>query len=275
MDKQEPFDLNIYPIRPNQQKNPMKKKIHPNLMNIENGCLCLCVAPVRSGKSSLISNLLLSKNFYKDAFDYVVIISNTAFNDDTSRFLVDKYKGSVYDRYDDKIIQDIITYQESFTDKRDQKRFALILDDFIGIKSSSLIWKLCSRYRHYNCGMLFMASQNFKSLPPIARNNASHYLLGNITNMKEMEKLSSELSDSFGGDKSFRSLMNEVHGTEKYQWAYADLTHNPPKLYKNFDNLLYQGGKKGSYLEIDEDNNINNKNKMKRQKDENNESSCE
>ena len=87
-------------------------------------------------------------------FDYVVIISNTAFNDDTSRFLVDKYKGSLYDRYDDKIIQDIITYQESFTDKREQKRFALILDDFIGIKSSSLIWKLCSRYRHYNCCML-------------------------------------------------------------------------------------------------------------------------
>ena len=46
-----------------------------------------------------------------------------------------------------------------------------------------------------------MASQNFKSLPPTARNNTSHYLLGNITNMKEMEKLSDELSDSFGGDK--------------------------------------------------------------------------
>lgn len=244
-------DLNIYPIKPDGTENRLKRPIHPNLPNIANGACVVCVAPVRSGKSTMISNLLLSKNFYLDMFEYVVIISNTIHNDRTSRFLKEKYPHSCYDRYSDKIINDLIAYQESFKKKEEQPLCAVICDDFIGIKATSAVWKLCSRYRHYNIGLLMMSSQNFKSMPPIARNNASHYLLGNITNQKEMEKLSMELGDSFGGDKNFRSLMAQTHA-EKYNWAYMDLTDNPPKFYKNFDNLLFQGGfKQGKYLEVE------------------------
>jgi len=246
-------DLQIYPIKPDGTENKLKREIHPNLPNVANGACVLCVAPVRSGKSTLISNLLLSKHFYADIFDYVVIISNTIHNDRTSRFLLEKFPNTCYDRYEDKIIGDLIKYQESFK-KSEQPLFAIILDDFIGIKQSSLIYKFVSRYRHYNCGLCLMATQNFKSVPPIVRNNNSHVLLGKITNMKEMEKLSEEYGDSFGGDKNFRRLL--IQATQgKYNWAYLDFTQNPPLFYKNFNELLWGDTNSSSkkYLNEDED----------------------
>jgi len=241
-------DLKIYPIKPDGTENKLKREIHPNLPNVANGACVLCVSPVRSGKSTLISNWLLSKSFYADIFDYVVIISNTIKNDRTSRFLLEKFPNTCYDRYTDKIITDIIKYQESFK-KSEQPLFAIVLDDFIGIKNSSVIYKFVSRYRHYNCGLLMMATQNFKSVPPIVRNNNSHVLLGKITNMKELEKLSEEYGDSFGGDKNFRRLLaNATEG--KYNWAYLNFTENPPLMWKNFDEALWghQAEKPAEYL---------------------------
>jgi len=47
--------------------------------------------------------------------------------------------------------------------------------------------------------------------------------------------------------------MAQTH-REKYNWSYIDLTDNPPKFYKNFDTLLYQGGfKQGKYLEVEDE----------------------
>ena len=52
--------------------------------------------PSGSGKSTLLNSLLLRKSFYNDMFDNVTIISPTIKNDQTSRFLHEKYKGSCF-----------------------------------------------------------------------------------------------------------------------------------------------------------------------------------
>ena len=47
------------------------------------------VSPVKTGKSTIISNLLLNEGFYgHEYFDDVFIISNTINNDQTSRFVM-------------------------------------------------------------------------------------------------------------------------------------------------------------------------------------------
>ena len=75
--------------------------------------------------------MLLNSEFYdgQERFDQVNIISNTIANDITSRFL--KKAFDVYDSYDDRIIDGIVSKQKAF-EKEDQPEIAVILDDCLG-----------------------------------------------------------------------------------------------------------------------------------------------
>ena len=67
---------------PSQREKPL----HPHLPQPP-ACV-LMVSPVKTGKSTIISNLLLNENFYgHEYFDEVFVISNTINNDQTSRFI--------------------------------------------------------------------------------------------------------------------------------------------------------------------------------------------
>ena len=159
------MDLTILPIKESGDEQKLKKPIHPNLPNIATGQLGLMISPVKTGKSTIISNLLLSPAFCRDQFDIVCVISNTIHNDTTSRFLKEKFPDTVFDQYSDETIKNIINYQKSFP-KKDQPFIAIILDDFLGIKSNSIMYNLLTRFRHFSVGLLLMASQLFRGLPP-------------------------------------------------------------------------------------------------------------
>eukprot|EP01045_Picozoa_sp_COSAG04_P009349 COSAG04_NODE_539_length_12879_cov_5.371205_1_plen_125_part_10 len=103
--------------------NVKAKYHHPNLPCVGcgvpgGGALLLMISPVKTGKSTIISNLLLNDSFFgQEYFDDVQIISNTIKNDVTSRFLNQAF--NVYDYYDDAIIDGLINRQKGF-DKIDQ-----------------------------------------------------------------------------------------------------------------------------------------------------------
>ena len=231
-------DLTILPIRQTGKEQKLKKPINPILPNIASGQLGIMISPVKSGKSTVISNLLLNPAFYRDQFDIVYIISNTIHNDATSRFLKQQFPDTIFDKYSDETIQNIITYQNSF-EKDKQPFIALILDDFLGIKSNSMIYHLATRFRHYNIGLLLMASQLFRGLPPVLRSNATFVILGS-PNPSEFEllKMAEEYGGVFGGDKEFLALYKEAT-PNRYDFLFMDLTHNPPKAYSNFKTLIY------------------------------------
>ena len=72
--------------------------------DISTGQLGLLVGKVKSGKGVLISNLLMNKNFYKDQFDMVYIISPTTLLYPTSKApKPTKYLEKVADRSDDEL----------------------------------------------------------------------------------------------------------------------------------------------------------------------------
>ncbi len=82
------------------------------------------ISPVKTGKSTIISNLFLNEDFYgQEFFDDVKIISNTIKNDVTSRFLNKAFE--VYDFYSDEIIDGIVENQKKF-DKADQPNLAVV-----------------------------------------------------------------------------------------------------------------------------------------------------
>lgn len=236
-------DLTILPIKDDPTKHKLKYPIHPNLPDISTGQLGLLVGKVKSGKGVLISNLLMNKNFYKDQFDLVYVISPTIYSDKTSRFLREQFPNTIFDKYSDKIIEDIIKYQESFP-KEERPFIAVIADDIVGSLSNSIsnkpysLYSLLARYRHYNIGLMLIATQNLRSVPAIARANASFVMLSRTSNQKELEKITEEFGDSFGSQKNFLKLYNEAT-REPYSWAYLNFNENPPLFYKNFTTLLF------------------------------------
>jgi hypothetical protein len=223
--------------------DPPKEKIkplHPHLP--QPPALLLMISPIRTGKSTIINNLLLNSQFFgQDFFDEVMCISPTIYNDKTSRFL--KKAFDCYDEYDDAIIDGLIEKQEGYEDPADRPDVAVILDDIIGvIRREAKVNHLASRFRHYNIKLLLMSSQNYRKVSPIIRSNATNMIIGSpFPNMKELGKIAEEIGDQFSGADNFLKIYYQAT-PNKYDFLYLDLQSNPPLAYRNFDEVIAVGG---------------------------------
>jgi hypothetical protein len=57
-------DLTVLAVKPPPDDEISKIPIHPNLPDINTGAMVLLISPVKTGKSTLVSNLLLNPAFY-------------------------------------------------------------------------------------------------------------------------------------------------------------------------------------------------------------------
>ena len=219
------------------------KPLHPHLP--QPPALLLMISPIRTGKSTIISNLLLNSHFYgQDYFDEVMCISPTIYNDKTSRFL--KKAFDCYDGYNDEIITQLIQKQEAFAQDgniEERPEVAVILDDILGtIRREANVNHLASRFRHYGIKLLLMSSQNYRSVSPVIRSNATNMIIGSpFPNTKELGKIAEEIGDQFGGYDNFLKIYYTAT-PEKYDFLYLDLQSNPPLAYHNFEKVIAQGG---------------------------------
>ena len=224
-------------------KDPPKEKIkplHPHLP--QPPALLLMISPIRTGKSTIINNLLLNSKFFgQDFFDEVMCVSPTIYNDKTSRFL--KKAFDCYDEYDDSIIDNLIEKQEGYEDPQERPDVALILDDIIGlIRREAKVNHLASRFRHYNIKLLLMSSQNYRKVSPVIRSNCTNMIIGSpFPNMKELGKIAEEMGDQFGGADNFLKIYYQAT-PNKYDFLHLDLQSNPPLAYHNFDEIIAVGG---------------------------------
>lgn len=223
---------------------PDKNPIHEHLPQIAGpggGALVLMVSPVKTGKSTLISNMLLNDAFYdaQERFDSTTIISNTIANDVTSRFLAKAF--NTYESYCDSTIDGIVSHQKSF-DKEDQPEIAVVLDDCLGsIRREAKINHLASRFRHFNIKLLIISSQNFRSCSPIIRQNATNVIVGSpFPNQKELGKMAEEYGDVFGGSTNWLKIY-KLATPEKYCFLHMDFQTNPPTAYRCFEDKIAEG----------------------------------
>ena len=227
----------ILPIREPEKEKP-RKILHPHLPELPT-IMVLCM-PTKSGKSSILSNLILREDFYKGVFDNVTIMSNTIDQDVTSRFL--RKACDCYTGYDDNVLANIINQQKQFDDE-DRPFVGMIFDDILGsVKRSSYLNHLVTRSRHYGVGLLAISVQSFKAVGPTIRNNCNSFICCNLQNMSELDKISDEYSGMFGGDKKFRAIYAKA--TEKrYDFLFLDLQENPARAFRNFEEQIADGDK--------------------------------
>jgi len=213
-----------------------RKITHPNLPELPT--IMTLVAPTKSGKSTILSNLMLRDDFYKGAFDNTTIMSNTIDQDVTSRFL--RKSCDCYTGYDDNVLASIIEQQKSFEDE-DRPFIAMIFDDILGsVKRNSYLNHLVTRSRHYGVGLLAISVQSFKAVGPTIRNNTNSFICCNLQNLSELDKISAEYSGMFGGDEKFRKIYHKAT-EQRYDFLYLDLQSNPARAFRNFEEQIANG----------------------------------
>ncbi len=188
---------------------------------------------VRTGKSTLIMNLIYNKHFYKNRFAKIIFISPTSLNDLTLKHLAeddDIMKISENLEKIDDIMKIIITEKDKDDEERGQ-HYLCIFDDMLGyVKPKSYVSYLCSRFRHFKLSLVF-TSQGFRSIPLIIRTNASAYLLFRTTNKKEYKKYVEEFEGVY---EHFEELY-EYATKHPYHFLYLNLRDG--SAHHNFDGL--------------------------------------
>lgn len=227
----------IFAVKDPPKEKP-RKVTHPNLPELP--CIMCLVMPTKSGKSTILSNLILRDDFYKDAMDNITIMSNTIDQDVTSRFL--RKACDCYCGYDDNVLAGLIENQKQFDDD-DRPFIGMIFDDILGsVKRNSYLNHLVTRSRHYGVGLLAISVQSFKSVGPTIRNNVNAFICGNLQNMSELDKISQEYSGMMGGDEKFRKIYKKAT-EQRYDFLYLDLQSNPARAFRNFEEQLAEGDK--------------------------------
>jgi hypothetical protein len=207
----------------------------------------LIVAPPKSGKSSLIANLLANPNMYnaEEYFDEIYYISPTQMQDNTTKHYLKKLDNVIQiHEHDDimhleTIIKDIIKSQKELEEEKEPKqRILLVLDDCIGYmdKNNELI-ALCSRYRHWGLSIIIV-SQQYRKIPLLMRNCAGNIIFFKLNNEKELEKIDDEFGQNFSGN--FIEIA-KFCTKEKYNFCYLD--NENLKIWHNFKTMVLDASK--------------------------------
>lgn len=222
--------------KPNVDRPPgSKDKIEEPLLN--HPFRFGIVAPTRGGKTNLIVNLLMRKEFYFKYFDRIFIWTPTWYDDDSWR-VVDIPKEQVFTEYK---TQDVQTVADKIA-KSTQFRTLLIFDDCIseGLFSTnreSIISKLVFRGRHWNISMWFV-SQSYKAITRGFRVNMQGWVFFRPGNKEEILKIFEE----HGGFLSKQEFLDKFNYATQEDYSFlfinyqADLRNG--SLYKKFEEAI-------------------------------------
>ncbi len=249
--------VKILKVKPLEDQRKLPRDM-PDYLPQMKGEVIMVVAPIAQGKSNFVSNWFLNPELAEGMFDTIYLLSNTAHQDDTSRFLIDEPNVIIYDDLSsdkiDNIIDSIIDTQKEYQ-KKDMPRIAIVLDDIIGsMRLNSKGFSIASRARHYGIRSLFYVVQKFKSVSNVVRNNITQIItFAGIYNGGELKALEDEFS-SVGGNDGFTELYKREVQSKKFNFLYGNLQTG--KTYLNFDKLLHSNFDKSATENNDDENNI-------------------
>ena len=210
------------------------------VMSPEKGFRCAVIAPSGSGKSFLISKMLLSgKPFFHKAFYRVIFIDPTF--DNTSQNNPYKYLDidpeNVYEEATDEVISHVFRSAPRNPNNDELLPQLLVLDDTGQLKNSGkdslLAKKMFIKARHYSTSIIG-SFQKLSFLPRPIRQSLSHIILFKTQNKTMLDEFMEEFMP-FDKDTSqaiikFATTPDE---TMKYPFLFIDLQRS--KFYIGFD----------------------------------------
>jgi hypothetical protein len=232
-------NLDILPIKEMKDvKMPTSYGISDNLPQTP-FVMCL-VAPCKSGKSTIIGNLLL--RFYSGAWESVFYFSPTASQDKTTKSFLKAFDDdertelTVFDNHNDLMnidtYIDLIVEEQKKSKQEERKRVLICVDDMVGYKCKALNF-LISRHRHHNISVIY-SGQVYRKIDPIMRVNATCIVICKVTNGKEFEKIVEEILDNV---PNYREHY-ETATAKRFDFLFFNMTEQ--RLFHNFKTLLWE-----------------------------------
>ncbi len=227
-------DLTILPVRTNiDDEKPLKFPIHPHLPQFP--FVLGIIAPKKSGKGVLISNLLLNNNFWnRENYDYCMYCSPTIYSDVTGSHIRDAFPSSIYNKYSDNLVTDLIKHQETYSSKKEKPRIIFVADDCADFSNNrNKLATLSTMSRHHSINLVYMVQQS-KSLNKLIRSNLSNLIIFKVNSSKELQDIYEEWGSLVSSQKRWNKLYKYATN-EKYSFIHLDLDSNPIKIYKKFN----------------------------------------
>jgi len=226
----------VYSLKKDDDKPTFERPIPEPLPGSDGECFVLTlVGPRSSGKSVVISNLVLREEMMRGLFEEIIIISPTIYSDSTARFLIKEVgKDRVYEAYSEEIIQGLINSVKD-KERHERQMKLIILDDVIGSipKYNSLVYNLTSKARHWSISMI-ISTQNLRELPPVCRNNTTNWAFFRSGNLKEIGKMMEEMGSLGSPDNCYALYTHCVE--EPHKFMYVDTKFN---VYKCFTDHVW------------------------------------
>jgi hypothetical protein len=195
-----------------------------------------------SGKTMATVTMLTKKYLLKDVFDYTYMYTGGIDPDEDLIKDLELSKENIFTDFKEQDIDDLMTKLQKSVKKNGMAKtpsVLMIFDDILGrpdfLKSKTLT-KLVTANRHSNISYIIM-SQYYKKLPPVARTNASYYMIF-PSSASELEKIADELCPAGMNKKQFIKIAE--HAT-KEQYSFLSInskTKMSEQLRKNFDQIL-------------------------------------
>jgi hypothetical protein len=192
-------------------------------------------APRRSGKSTLLVNLLTRPEFYRNKFDKVYIFSQTIYLDGTwGKVLSLLPKEQIFEEFDPEKIMQIIDRN------RDGQKILIVVDDMIGesgfkkLDSSDVLTKISTRGRHFGVSLI-VSSQAVSAVSSHFRKNTDAIIVFATENAKEREIIFSEFLAHMNKDE-FRQIFNFC---TKQKHSFLLFNKMNGNIYRNFNILNY------------------------------------
>lgn len=203
----------------------------------------LVVGRSGSGKSTVLYNLLTSKELLGEVFNYIFVFSDVH-TDDILKKLELPDENYIHD-FDESTVEGILKKIENKIDDQGMEvvakdmKIAFIFDDILNRQKflkSDIMRKLASANRHYLVSW-FILTQYIRAIPPVIRQNASAIIFfpGSLA---EVEKLAEENCEPMMTKKEFIEIVQ--HATnDKHSFLFINRkSENGQRLRKGFDTVV-------------------------------------
>ena len=203
----------------------------------KNGSIVVMCGPPASGKTNLLMNMMIDKNFYKQKFHNVYLVSP-----ESSFMSIKNHPFQDHDKVYHELTEDLIDgiYDELLSIKKETKKIQyslLIIDDYASdIKSKSIqsaLKRLLVKSRHVSCSVIFTL-QSFNLMPLTLRKLVTNLILFKPKNNKETESLNEILN----------MKQDEIHTLLRFafdeQYNFLSIDTNTNELRKNWNLLEIQ-----------------------------------